>query len=203
MIRQAASRSACPVCPAADPDAELRNRINLHVARHNEAGDLYSRLANEYNDLRHEAGSVLEALQDAVESSGEELGTRVAWLMEQRLLIIESNEQLQEKIQELKYGLKSLPDVNHNLVETLRALEKTSMLLGEHVDVLQQGVVNLCMEFKTMFTIKFNEASPEEPVVESPVQSPAASQVEAHEEPVINPLVNWDIRSQPNPGECI
>ena len=117
MIRRAVSRSARPVHPArpvrpaADPDAELRNRINLHVERHNEAGELYSRLADNFNDLRNEAEYVLEALQDAAESSGEELGTRVAWLMEQRPLLIESNERLQEKIQELKYGLKSLPDM--------------------------------------------------------------------------------------------
>jgi hypothetical protein len=150
-----------PPRPAADPDAELHNRINLHVARHNEAGDLYSRLANEYNDLRHEAGSVLEALQDAVESSGEELGARVAWLMEQRLLLIESNDQLQRKICELKSGLASVETAKH-LVEKFQALEKTSVLLGQHVEVLQQGVVDLRLEFEGMFTIESDEASPEE-----------------------------------------
>jgi hypothetical protein len=159
-------RSATKPSPATDPDAELRNRVDHHVERHNKAGQLYSRLAAEFNDLRNKAESVVEALQDAVESSGKELGTRVTWLMEQRLLLVESNERLQEKIQELRYGLKSLSDVNH-LVEKFRTLEKTSVLLGEHVDVLQQGVVAVCMEFKRMFAIESDEAS----------------QIEAHEEP--------------------
>jgi hypothetical protein len=62
------------------------------VTHHNEAGELYSGLAAEFNSLRNEVESVVEALQDAVESSGEELGTRVAWLMEQCLLVVENNE---------------------------------------------------------------------------------------------------------------
>src|SRR3981189_3636713 len=77
-----------------------------------------------------------------------------------------TNERLQEKIQDLRYGLESLSDVNH-LVEKFRTLEKTSVLLGEHVDVLQQGVVAVCMEFERMFAIESDEAS----------------QVEAHEDP--------------------
>ena len=56
--------------------------------------------------------------------------------------------------------------MNH-LVEKFRTLEKTSVLLEEHVNVLQQGVVAVCMKFERMFAIEFDEAS----------------QVEGHKEP--------------------
>jgi hypothetical protein len=132
MIRQATSRSAPRPRSTTDPspatkpglatdsDAELRNRVDHHVERHNEAG------------------RILDTFQDTA-SRPEGLRASVDWLMEQHPVIVESNEQLHGKIQELREGL---PDVSH-LVEMFQALEKTSMHLGEHVDVLQQGIVTL------------------------------------------------------------
>jgi hypothetical protein len=162
MIRRAASRSARSVrpvdkppplprstaklSPTADSDTELRNRVDHHVERHNKVAKLYSHLADKFNELRNEAGCVLDAFQDTA-SPPEGLRASVDWLMEQRPVIVKSNEQLHRKIQELR---EDLPDVSH-LVEKFQALEKTSMYLGEHVDVLQQGIMALCMEFARGF----------------------------------------------------
>jgi hypothetical protein len=162
MIRRAVSRSARSLrsinqpppllrpaakpSPAADSDAELRTGVDHHVERHKEAAMLYSHLADEFDKVRNEVERVLDTFRDAA-SPPEGLCASVDWLMEQRPVIIESNEQLHRKIQELREGL---PDVSH-LVEMFQALEKTSMHLGEHVDVLQQGLVTLCTEFVEMF----------------------------------------------------
>ena len=135
-------RSTAKPSPAVDSDAELRNRVDHHVERHNKVAKLYSHLADKFNELRNEAGCVLDAFQDTA-SPPEGLRASVDWLMEQRPVIVESNEQLHRKIQELR---EDLPDVSH-LVEKFQALEKTSMYLGEHVNVLQQGIMTLGMEF--------------------------------------------------------
>jgi hypothetical protein len=89
----------------------------------------------------NEAECILDTLQHAA-SPPKGLRASVDWLMEQRPVIIESNEQLHGKIQELREGL---PDVSH-LVEIFQALEKTCMHLGEHVDVLQRGIVTVGTE---------------------------------------------------------
>ena len=78
-----------------------------------------------------------------------------------------------------------------HLVEIFQALEKTSMHLGEHIDVLQQGIVTVCMEFTRMFP---EEEIAEASLEQSPVNSSTESQPE-HLQPVVESLEVSSIES--------
>jgi hypothetical protein len=184
------SPPACPAEPPSqprlvvDPDVELvklRYTTRLHVQRHNEARGLYGYLIDEFNELRKVAGQVLCALQDP-DYPHEELRVPVDWLMEQRPLIVENNEQLQGKVLELR---ESVPDVSAALVEMFHALERTCLDLSGQVEVLQRGLVVVYDEF----VARTRPVELPFPGSESIIETPAAhSPAVDHEIPPAEPV---------------
>ena len=180
MIRRAVSRSArarlanTPPRPTA---AEVRKQVSLQVDRVNAAVAWNNRLSRELEEAEHEVNVVRNVLDIDTFPPAVLCGI-IAESKEEILGIIESHEQLQKEIGELRLGVASLPEGSvSGLTEGVQRLEYVSTPLGEHLEWLQQELADLSVEFEPrMISTHAIEQSPgAAPASDSPSKRPSSN----------------------------